>query len=142
MKRCIICNKEFIPINSYNQKTCSLECKKIQTKERIRRYQKNHPDIFIRNSQKWLKKNPKKFRKYQKTYYSKEENKMRRSDYYKYRIILINTLGRKCQNCGATEKLEIHEETYNPKIITINDCKVLCRKCHIEYHKQKNQYII
>lgn len=50
----------------------------------------------------------------------------------RYKLIIKNSLGNKCQKCGSTERLEIHEKTYSNT--TINDCVLLCKKCHMTYH--------
>src|ERR1041385_70422 len=45
-----------------------------------------------------------------------------------------------CQNCGSTKHLEPHHIRYkNVYDVELNDLKTLCRKCHIDKHKQLNQ---
>lgn len=62
-------------------------------------------------------------------YYSNHPEKRR---YGRYRQIILNTLGNKCSKCDSKDNLHIHEKTYDNT--TINDCVVLCRKCHIDNH--------
>lgn len=101
-------------------------------------YQKHREEILEKKRFRW--KNEPEFRRKQMDSHNryirkaKKENPLRYGEKRtKYRRILINTLGGKCQKCGSTERLEIHELRYDLDI-TIADCQLLCRKCHMNLH--------
>jgi len=56
----------------------------------------------------------------------KEKDKIRKYTYYHYR----EQLGDKCSICNSKQNLEIHHEDYIR--FTIDNCKLVCRKCHRE----------
>lgn len=48
------------------------------------------------------------------------------------------TLGRRCNRCGTTERLQVHHKSYsrvgNEKL---SDLEVLCQRCHKGHHDLK-----
>lgn len=50
-------------------------------------------------------------------------------DIKRYRKMLIEVLGGKCQSCGTTENLVVHHVTYDPP-----SYQLLCARCHRRVH--------
>ncbi len=116
-----------------------------KNKEEVRNYHR-------KKLQEWRKKNPEKNKelrnKYKKTkkgitannsyskkYYHKGENNkkqlIRTRDYRKLRKKLLDKTS-VCEFCGSNDYLELHHENY----IKEGCIKVLCRKCHRQFHKK------
>ena len=100
-----------------------------EIRERKRQYGKKHylehKDQYYLQNKKWRLNNPEKYKEIQRRSWKKQIRKS-----IKYRTIIINTLGNKCQLCGSIENLEIHEKNKFHRDITIEECQLLCRKCH------------
>ena len=110
---------------SYNTKEKQIKHYYEQRKRKLQ-YQKRYDRTHKKQKAQYDKK-----RRKQKDY-----NKIKRTQQYSRRIhfpILIKKYG-KCQNCGGNKKLEIHHKKYDTK--NIKDCKLICYKCHKEYHKK------
>jgi len=104
----------------------------IESEDEFKRFRKNHKRINV-NSRKKIKQS-KKIKipiKYVDRY-----NDYLKSDQWKMmRAGLIYIRGSKCENCGNTEKLEIHHLNYNNIFKEkMSDLKILCRDCHRKEH--------
>lgn len=73
-------------------------------------------------------------RKYDKKRREEKNQNKKRVIQAKSRKILLPILLEKykgCQLCSSTENLEIHHKRYT---VSIEDCMLLCRKCHKKIH--------
>jgi len=53
----------------------------------------------------------------------------------------IEGAGFKCEECGETKKLEVHHVNYdNFGNELYEDLKILCKKCHTNFHKINPRY--
>jgi len=115
LKKCIVCKKKFNAPKT--AKYCSLKCKNIAHKHLWKKYFKK--DLKNGNIKKW-------------SYKYRREKFGTLNPYAPFRDIIMNTLGRKCSECGKTRgKLILNHKKYG-KNITINDVNVLCDSCHKE----------
>ena len=110
------------------------------TKRTIINYYKNREKRII-YQKKWDSENKEKKREYdKKRYYNKRGNFLRgvrkfSNKYYKEKLIKKYS---NCQLCDSNEKLEIHHKKYTKKI---EDCLLLCQKCHKKIHRIHNKKI-
>ena len=152
--KCLWCKKE-----SGRNKYCCPKCN-------LKDYYQKHKDFRISKAKEWNEKNPEKRRIGSKESFKKFkiENPERirehaRNQYRRgkrkadsrcktWRIIKEGTIqiDKICKKCGTKMKVEIHHEVYpisrNGIIKAISDGKIyyLCRKCHINHHKQKGRF--
>ena len=42
--------------------------------------------------------------------------------------------GGRCESCGEPRPLDLHCKTYQREVIGPNDCRALCRDCHLAEH--------
>lgn len=71
---------------------------------------------------------------------SKEYREYLQTDHWKeFREHALETHGRKCEDCGATDvTLDVHHLTYeNIWNEQLEDVVILCRSCHISRHPEK-----
>lgn len=127
--------KEYRKNNIKKYKIYNKQWKK-ENVEKIERYskqyyKKNKKTINIKGK-KWKKNNRDKIQKYEKRYNQTENQKLRHRVYMEiYNAIKLGKLKRQpCEVCGA-KKVEAHHPNYNEPL----EIKWLCRKCHLEWHK-------
>ena len=118
VKKCPFCHKEF-ETTSKRQKYCSKEC-----------------------SEKYNKRRNINKKKYSET--KLIERLRARShalavDVYK-QLVAMGVKEWKCEECGATENLEIHHiKQFNWLNNTPENLKLLCHKCHCKAHSDKEK---
>lgn len=58
--------------------------------------------------------------------------------WFAFRQFIFAVRGHKCEDCGSTERLQVHHIAYKRGLLpweyTCNDVKVLCRDCHKKVH--------
>ena len=54
----------------------------------------------------------------------------------KLRKKLLRKVGKKCQDCGKQERLEIHHIDHNGLNNHLRNLKILCTDCHNRVHKE------
>ena len=129
-KVCLQCEKEFsthqCQINRGGGKFCSISCgttyRNIHNNptlnpETRKKISENHADAY------WLL-----------DYCS---NGFKGIDVKSYRIKAFRYYGEKCNRCDSDVLLEVHHKNRNRKDNDITNLEVLCKKCHVEEHKDE-----
>lgn len=97
-------------------------------KEIRRKYSKKYPERIRESQRKWQRNNLENKNKMQKIYAKKYPEKIKAQQ-----IANRIPLGKKCQICGSTIKLERHHWRYDkPKLFA-----TLCKECHTIQHRRK-----
>lgn len=105
-------------------------------KDKVLEYYYKNREKRILYQRKYDKENKEKKNKYER---EKRRgiryNQIKRVQHYSERNhlpILLKTK-KKCEFCGNQENLQIHHKKYTKKI---NDCLLLCSKCHKKIHRK------
>jgi hypothetical protein len=136
MKQCVICNKEFKPIDRYhnNQRCCSKDCSKIQAI--------NVRSLYIKSGK--AKENSKKFslseegKQYVMKYRRSNNNKISQKKYFNSEngklAILTHNLRRR-----AIKKNIIHDFTKEQWKEKVNACNGICPYCNNLFDERKHK---
>lgn len=102
--------------------------KKASRKSRRRKKRKQIDKIAVREPQPCIKGKRETTREFYKRY-------MKSAAWQKTRRFAFVKLGRRCQDCGRNERLEIHHRCYSRLgCEEIEDLEVLCNDCHSTRH--------
>jgi len=113
-------------------------------------YWKNKEKIGEYN-RKWYEENQEKQREYKRKYSKENREKCRKwqranrnkciviswSTHKKQKEALFKERGKKCEECGATERLHFPHTEYVKRLDVI---KILCIPCHVNLHRKLRTY--
>ena len=120
MKKCLFCDKVFIPTNGNRQKYCSYHCSNTATKRGKKRPE--HSKMMLgENNPNWKNKC--------------NGGYVKLHEFIKRRLIQPKI----CSSCGKNKKLDLANISQEYKQ-DLSDWKWLCRSCHkLEHYKIKNE---
>lgn len=125
VRKCHKCGRKFWVAQSHARKHDRIFC----NRDCYHSYRKGRTDEFNNNTEEAKQKN--------REAKLGPKNPMWKDGSTACRRMALEMFGEKCQECGATEDLQVHHKDMNPRNNPLDGSNwlVLCRSCHAKGHR-------